>query len=40
LGLTLVIQLITGIILATRFTAYSELSFESVVNIFQESNYG
>jgi len=40
LGLTLVLQLLTGIILATRFTALSEYSFERVVVIFQESNYG
>lgn len=40
LGLTLVIQLLTGILLATRFTALGEYSFERVVVIFQESNYG
>lgn len=40
LGLTLVLQLVRGIILATRFTALSEYSFESVVLIFQDSNYG
>lgn len=36
----MVLQLITGIVLATRFTALSEFSFESVVLIFQDSNYG
>ncbi len=40
LGLTLVIQLITGILLATRFSALGEYSFERVVVIFQESNFG
>jgi ubiquinol-cytochrome c reductase cytochrome b subunit len=40
LGLTLVLQLATGIILATRFTALAEYSFERVVLIFQDSNYG
>lgn len=40
LGLTLVIQLITGILLATRYSALGEYSFESVVVIFQETNHG
>lgn len=40
LGLTLVLQLVTGILLATRFSALSEYSFESVVVIFQERNFG
>lgn len=40
LGLVLTIQLIRGIVLATRFTALSEFSFERVVNIFQDSSYG
>lgn len=40
LGLTLVLQLLTGILLATRFRALSEFSFERVVLIFQDSNYG
>ena len=34
------LQLVRGILLATRFTALSEYSFESVVVIFQERNYG
>lgn len=40
LGLTLVIQLITGILLATRFRASPLLRFERVVNIIQDTNYG
>lgn len=40
LGLVLVIQLLRGILLATRFTAHSDFSFERVVLIFQDSNYG
>lgn len=40
LGLTLVIQLVRGILLATRFRASPLLSFESVVNIIQDTNYG
>ena len=40
LGLILIIQLITGIILATRFSGHSDLSFESVILIYQDSNYG
>ena len=40
LGLTLVIQLVTGIILATRFSGHSDLSFDSVIIIYQDANYG
>ena len=40
LGLILVIQLVTGIILATRFSGHSDLSFESVILIYQDANYG
>lgn len=40
LGLVLTLQLVTGIILATRFSALSDFSFERVVNIFQDSSYG
>lgn len=40
LGLTLVLQLLTGILLATRFSAMREYSFESVVLIVQDRNYG
>lgn len=40
LGLILTIQLITGIILATRFSGHSDISFESVIIIYQDANYG
>jgi quinol-cytochrome oxidoreductase complex cytochrome b subunit len=40
LGLVLVIQLVTGIILATRFSAHSSISFDSVILLYQDSNYG
>lgn len=34
------IQLVTGILLAMRFSAYSSLSFDSVIFIYQDANYG
>lgn len=40
LGATLAIQLITGILLATRFSASPLLSFDRVVRIIQDTNYG
>jgi ubiquinol-cytochrome c reductase cytochrome b subunit len=40
LGLVLVIQLLTGIVLAMRFSGHSSLSFESVILIYQDANYG
>lgn len=40
LGLVLVIQLITGIVLATRFSGHSDISFDSVILIYQDANYG
>lgn len=40
LGLTLVIQLVRGILLATRFSASPLLSFDRVVRIIQDRNYG
>lgn len=40
LGLILIIQLISGIILATRFSGHSDISFESVILIYQDANYG
>ena len=40
LGVILTIQLITGIILATRFSGHSDISFESVIMIYQDANYG
>ena len=40
LGLVLVIQLVSGILLATRFSGHADISFDSVVFLFQDSNYG
>nr|QSX43076.1 cytochrome b [Brachionus manjavacas]QSX43088.1 cytochrome b [Brachionus manjavacas] len=40
LGLVLVIQLVSGIVLATRFSGHSDMSFDSVISIYQDSNYG
>jgi ubiquinol-cytochrome c reductase cytochrome b subunit len=40
LGLVLIIQLVTGIILATRFSAHVDFSFDSVIRLYQDSNYG
>ena len=40
LGVILAIQLVTGIILATRFSGHSDISFESVIIIYQDANYG
>jgi len=40
LGLILVIQLVSGIVLATRFSGHSDISFDSVISIYQDSNYG
>jgi len=40
LGLVLVIQLVTGIVLAIRFSGHSSLSFDSVILIYQDANYG
>ena len=40
LGVILVIQLVSGIILATRFSGHSDISFESVIMIYQDANYG
>jgi quinol-cytochrome oxidoreductase complex cytochrome b subunit len=40
MGLILVIQLLTGIVLATRFSGHVDISFDSVVSICQDSNYG
>jgi len=39
LGLTLVIQIITGLLLATRYVGGSS-AFDSVIYIFQDVNYG
>lgn len=40
LGLVLVIQLVTGIVLAIRFSGHSSISFDSVILIYQDANYG
>ena len=40
LGLVLIIQLITGIILATRFSGHADISFDSVIIIYQDTSYG
>jgi len=40
LGLVLIIQLVTGIVLAIRFSGHSSLSFDSVIIIYQDANYG
>lgn len=40
LGLVLVIQLVTGILLATRFSGHVDFSFDSVIFLYQDSRYG
>ena len=40
LGLVLVIQLITGIVLAMRFSGHVSLSFDSVILLYQDARYG
>lgn len=40
LGLVLIIQLATGIVLAMRFSGHASLSFDSVILIYQDANYG
>lgn len=40
LGLILLIQLLTGIVLAMRFSGHSSLSFDSVIIIYQDASYG
>ena len=40
LGLVLGIQLVTGIVLAIRFSGHSSISFDSVILIYQDANYG
>jgi ubiquinol-cytochrome c reductase cytochrome b subunit len=39
-GLALMIQIITGIILAMHYTAHANLAFDSVENIMRNVNYG
>lgn len=40
LGLILIIQLFRGILLATRFSSHIDTAFDSVILIYQDSNYG
>jgi ubiquinol-cytochrome c reductase cytochrome b subunit len=40
LSLVLVIQLVTGIVLAMRFSGHTSISFDSVILIYQDANYG
>lgn len=40
IGLVLVIQLVSGIVLATRFSGHVDLSFDSVIRLYQDSRYG
>jgi len=35
-----VVQLVRGIVLATRFSGHVDLSFDSVLSLYQDSNYG
>jgi len=40
LGLILVIQLVSGVVLSTRFTCDISLAFDSVINLIQDSQWG
>ena len=40
LGLILVTQLVRGVVLATRFSGHVDISFDSVILLYQDSNYG
>lgn len=40
LGLVLVIQLVTGLILTTRYSCHADIAFDSVIYICQEVNFG
>lgn len=40
LGLVLIIQLVRGIVLATRFSGHIDTAFDSVILLYQDSNYG
>ena len=40
LGVTLGLQIISGLLLTTRYNRNSDGSFDSVVDIFQETNFG
>ena len=40
LGLVLIIQIITGILLATRFSGHESISFDAVILIVQDTGFG
>jgi ubiquinol-cytochrome c reductase cytochrome b subunit len=40
LGLILVLQLVTGIVLSMRFSGHASISFDSVIMIYQDADYG
>nr|QNL35756.1 cytochrome b [Phrynocephalus forsythii] len=40
LGMTLIIQLVTGIFLATHFTASTTMAFDSMIHILRDVNFG
>ena len=40
LGLILVLQLVTGIVLSIRFSGHASISFDSVIMIYQDADYG
>ena len=40
LGVVLVVQLVSGIVLATRFRGHSDLAFDSVILLYKDSRYG
>ena len=40
MGLILIIQIITGVLLATRYRAHSTLAFDSIIFLVQDSRNG
>jgi len=40
MGLVLLIQILTGILLATRYSAHADLAFNSIIYLVQDSNNG
>lgn len=40
LGLILILQFVTGLILTTRYSAHVDTAFDSVIYIYQDVNYG
>jgi quinol-cytochrome oxidoreductase complex cytochrome b subunit len=40
LGLMLVVQLVSGVVLATRFSGHVDISFDCVILLYQDSNFG